>query len=159
MQASVGNNIPLYLALQVRAAAEPTNVFWENLQFSSLDRSKRKALTTAIKYLALFIGFFLMNVATSMKSRDTPVDQSLCDSSCQYFDTSGQLNLNQTLKDTYRNCWGDTSNNCTLAEKSCYGCYCAKIILNLGPEQSYCKDYISSFALKAISQVIAVSGV
>lgn len=142
----------------MRAATEPTDVFWENLQFTSLDRSKRKAITTALKYLALSIGFFLMNVATSMKSRDTSVDQHLCDSSCQYFDASGQFSLNDTLKETYKSCWGDNSNNCTLAQKSCYGCYCAKIILNLGSEKNYCKDYISSFALKAASQAIAVSG-
>lgn len=105
-----------------------------------------------------------MNLATAMHNATNTSDQKLCDSSCSYFDDEGNLKLDDTAKEEYKNCWNANSEECGSEKTACYGCYCEKIILNLSSglksaDKNYCRMYFSTFALKTGSQILAVSGV
>jgi len=121
----------------------------------------RLGLTAVLKYLTLLIGFFIINLATSIR-HNHPGILSLdeCDQQCGYFHEDGDFYLDADLKSLYRGCYRNSEGRCSELEESCYQCFCENaVVKGLDRDQGkFCKSFLADFATATASELMAVMG-
>lgn len=73
--------------LDVTDAPEPSDVKYENIEYSFANRLLRGAATGLVKYTSLAFGFFLISLASAMRFNLTTVNDysaTACQANCVY---------------------------------------------------------------------------
>eukprot|EP00743_Colponemidia_sp_Colp-15_P005010 GILK01005396.1.p1 GENE.GILK01005396.1~~GILK01005396.1.p1 ORF type:complete len:784 (+),score=111.46 GILK01005396.1:81-2432(+) len=122
--------------LTVKVAPEPSNILWENLEFSDSARLKRRLLTAGVTLLLLcfsFVAIYAVDIA-------------------------------QTKLDTTSDCSQSyTREEAAVGDATALACYCSSIGLSRiffsASDSSFCSDYISTLLVTAMLTVISAVGV
>ncbi|KAK9817052.1 hypothetical protein WJX72_008912 [[Myrmecia] bisecta] len=123
-------------ALVVKPAPEPSDILWENLEFTPADQHVRGMFTFFANYTLLAIGFFLVNLATSARNASAArlTNPPGCDTSCGYFDASNHLYWSAADQAKYLACSttgkAPDGSLCTPMQRACYRCFCNVATLN-----------------------------
>ncbi|GLC46207.1 hypothetical protein PLESTB_001535200 [Pleodorina starrii] len=158
------------VALDVSRAPEPSDIQYENLEYTRVERAMRAVATNIAKYLVLLIGFLLVSLAPAMRKGISGLgsgpDQTVCAANCKYTDGAGNFVLSTANRTVYQQCdpvagTGALPNKLDCeALTVCYECYC-RAALNAGEygEVSYCARFSSVMGIYTAAQVLAVVGV
>ncbi|KAL0049982.1 hypothetical protein WJX82_002021 [Trebouxia sp. C0006] len=148
-------------ALRVGPAPEPSDVVWENLEFSVMQRLQRSFFILLLNLLIILVGFILVNLSASWRhnSSNLASDPPTCATSCGILSTTSTLNLTTTssLALRYKGCHGEATYDsvvCTTLEKSCFACYCS-----IAEEEfsgfTYCKTFWAKYLIQVLILVAA----
>ncbi|GFR42972.1 hypothetical protein Agub_g3971 [Astrephomene gubernaculifera] len=157
-------------ALDVSAAPEPSDIQYENLEYTKLHRLVRRLFTNAAKYIVLLIGFLLVSLAPALRmglsSSGSGPSKAACEASCTYTDAAGNYVLSDSARSLYKGCdsqagTGALPNKLDCEEQSvCYECFCrAALSGGLYGELVYCSRFSSVVAVATSAQVLAVLGI
>ncbi|KAL0041478.1 hypothetical protein WJX79_004916 [Trebouxia sp. C0005] len=148
-------------ALRVGPAPEPSDVVWENLEFSVVQRLQRSFFILVLNLLIIFVGFILVNLSASWRHNSTNLasDPPACASSCGILSTTSTLNLTTTsaLALRYKGCHGEAAydgETCTTLEQSCFACYCS-IAVEEFTGFTYCRTYWAKYLIQVLILVAA----
>ncbi|GIL60748.1 hypothetical protein Vafri_15275 [Volvox africanus] len=158
------------VALNISAAPEPSDIQYENLEYTRMERVARAIASNAAKYLVLLIGFLLVSLAPAMRlgisGLNSGPDQRQCSASCSYTDGAGSYVLSTENRNLYKGCdpeagTGALPNKLDCEGQAiCYECFC-RASLNAGNygEVVYCSRFSSVMGVYTLAQAVAVIGV
>eukprot|EP00879_Flechtneria_rotunda_P030473 GHRR01033111.1.p1 GENE.GHRR01033111.1~~GHRR01033111.1.p1 ORF type:complete len:345 (+),score=109.43 GHRR01033111.1:97-1035(+) len=154
-------------AMLVMEAPEPSDVQYENMEHSGLDRFMRACLVSVCSYFCLAVGFVLISLASTtantvknqLGSDSTPSTQQ-CSTACDLY-CNGTWGLTTMDRDVYAQCASsDVMANgtlCAAEQQYCQRCYCNEAIAKgMVREFRYCKDTIKLLLLQTSSQGMIV---
>jgi hypothetical protein len=148
----------------VTDAPEPSDIIFENLEFTKAQRNIRWGFSWLCKLLLLISGFLIISLAPAIKSTlgawrgGASVDD--CNAACSYTEDAGAPKLNASLQILYKTCH-DTGvlpnllscGNVTI----CYECYC-RLSLMSGRlnDVVYCGAYKNIVLLQYAATILSV---
>ncbi|RHY28573.1 hypothetical protein DYB32_005869 [Aphanomyces invadans] len=95
-------------ALKVSAAPEPSNIVWENLETSAVERFARRSLTNVVTFVLLIVSCAIISLAQGyvLATALTSIDYSCCvcrwPSAQQTFNKPGPANICAKILDVYQ---------------------------------------------------------
>ncbi|EFJ48171.1 hypothetical protein VOLCADRAFT_117676, partial [Volvox carteri f. nagariensis] len=96
------------VALNVSPAPEPSDIKYENLEYSRGERIVRSIATNTAKYLVLLVGFLLVSLAPALRmgiaAKGSGPPRSQCTAACSYTDGTGNYVLSNANRELYKQC-------------------------------------------------------
>ncbi|KAG2438791.1 hypothetical protein HXX76_005332 [Chlamydomonas incerta] len=158
------------VALDVVPAPEPSDVQYENLEFTPGQRAARLVATHIAKYVVLLIGFLVVSLAPALRmglnasGSDTTLAQ--CAAHCTYTDVTGNYVLSAANRVLYKGCdpvagTGTLPNKLDCEDqKICYECFCRAALTSAQyGELLYCSRFSNVVAVSTGAQALAVLGI